>query len=82
MAATLENLKSALVCRSLALVWPAMDFDIKTAFFFVLTLLVPAVVVFSILMAVRIRRGKFHRQRIARRSRKTEDEETRKEARK
>jgi len=59
-----------------------MDFDIGTAVTFGALLLVPAVVVFSILMVVRVRRGKFHRQRIARRSPKTEDEATPKETQK
>jgi len=59
-----------------------MDFDIGTALTFGLLLLVPAVIVFSVLMAIRIRRGKFHRQRIARRSPKTEDETPPKQTRK
>jgi uncharacterized membrane protein len=59
-----------------------MDFDLGPALTFGLLLLVPAVVVFSILMVIRLRRGKFHRQRIARRSPKTEDEETGKKTRK
>ena len=58
------------------------DFDFGTALLFLLLLLIPAVVVFGILMAIRIRRGKFDRQRIARRSPKTEDKETPKETRK
>jgi len=59
-----------------------MDIDIGTAVLFCLLLLVPAVVVFSILMVIRVRRGKFHRQRIARRSPKKEDEATPKETQK
>jgi hypothetical protein len=57
-----------------------MDIDLGTVLTFGLMLLVPAVVVFSVLMAIRIRRGKFHRQRIARRSSRsrTQDEGMRK----
>jgi len=59
-----------------------MDLDIQSAFIFGLVLVIPALVVFGILMAVRLRRGKFHRQRIARRSHRStvQDEEPPKEA--
>ncbi len=56
-----------------------MDVDLESALIFGLVLLVPALVVFAILLAIRIRRGKFHRQRIARRSRRTRDMEAPKE---
>jgi len=55
-----------------------MDMDLETAVIFIVLLMVPAVVVFSILVVIRGRRGKFHRQRITKRSSKTEDEETQK----
>ena len=45
-----------------------MDTDIGDFLTLGLLLLVPALVVFSILMVVRARRGKFHRQRIKRSS--------------
>jgi H+/gluconate symporter-like permease len=45
-----------------------MDFDIGTALIFGLLIMVPAVVVFIILMVQRTRRGKFHRQRITKKS--------------
>jgi hypothetical protein len=49
-----------------------MDFDIGDFLTLGLLLLVPAVVVFVILMVVRARRGKFHRQRITKKSSKKE----------
>jgi hypothetical protein len=55
-----------------------MDIDFETSLIFGLILLLPAFGVFIILMIVRARRGKFHRQRIARRSHrsKTPDDGT------
>jgi hypothetical protein len=45
-----------------------MNLDLVNFLTLGLLLLVPAVVVFIILMAIRVRRGKFHRQRITRKS--------------
>jgi len=47
-----------------------MSFDLVNFLILGLVLLVPAVVVFIVLMAVRFRRGKFHRQRITKKSSK------------
>ena len=47
-----------------------MDFDIGTYLTLGLLLLVPAVIVFIILTVIRVRRGKFHRQRITKKSSK------------
>jgi len=56
----------------------AMDIDLLPALEFALFLLVPALIVFTIFVVMRLRRGKFKRQRIARRSHrvKTEDQGT------
>jgi hypothetical protein len=43
-----------------------MDLDLGTTLFLLLLLLAPAVVVFTVLTVIRVRRGKFHRQRIKR----------------
>jgi flagellar biogenesis protein FliO len=60
-----------------------MDIDFQTSAIFGLLLLIPALIVFIILLVLRLRRGKFHRQRIARRSRrsKTQDDGTENEPR-
>jgi hypothetical protein len=47
-----------------------MDLDLVDLLTLGLLLLVPALVVFIVLMAVRLRRGKFHRQRITKKSNK------------
>lgn len=53
-----------------------MDFDIVPTLLFCLVITVPAFVIFIILRVIRIRRGKFHRQRIGKRSGNTQGEGT------
>jgi hypothetical protein len=47
-----------------------MDLDLGTTLLLVLLLTAPAVVVFIIFTVIRVRRSKFHRQRITKKSRK------------
>jgi hypothetical protein len=47
-----------------------MDLDLVNYLTLGLVLLVPALLVFIVLMAIRLRRGKFHRQRIKRSGKK------------
>ena len=47
-----------------------MDIDIESFFILALLLMVPASIVFSILMYIRIRRGKYRRHRIRRSKKK------------
>jgi hypothetical protein len=50
-----------------------MDLDIGTYALLGLLLLAPAIIVFIVLTVIRVRRGKFHRQRITKKSSKTEE---------
>ena len=47
-----------------------MDLSLGTILLLVLLLIAPAVVVFVVLTVIRVRRGKFHRQRITKRTTK------------
>jgi len=49
-----------------------MDIDLGTTLTVLVLSLAPAVVVFIILTVIRVRRGKFHRQRITKKSSKKE----------
>jgi hypothetical protein len=44
----------------------AMDYDLSAFLILVVLLLAPAIVVFTIVTVIRIRRGKFHRERVKR----------------
>jgi len=52
-----------------------MDLDVGSLFILIGVLLVPAIIVFIVLNVIRIRRGKFHRQRVKRTSKKEEEAE-------
>jgi len=47
-----------------------MDLDLKTILLLLFLLLAPAIVVFSIMTVLRVRRSKFQRQRITKGNRK------------
>jgi len=48
------------------------DFDFETFATVIALLLAPAAIVFIILTVIRVRRSKFHRQRITKKSNKTQ----------